>query len=155
MEKKRYIIGLGNYSRNDDGVGLRIIEHIVDHNLDNNFEAVEVGNDGLKALIYFEENTEMILFVDCAMINMKPGEFRIFSPDEVNTRKITANISTHEGDIMKLINLAKDIASPIPSIRIMAIQPESLGMDMKLSETLTAKMDEYVRAAIEEITQSE
>lgn len=155
MEKKRYIIGLGNYSKNDDGIGLRIIEHIVDHNLDKSFEAVEVGNDGLKALIYFQKDTEMILFVDCAMINMEPGEFRIFSPDEVNTRKITANISTHEGDIMKLIKLAEDIETPIPTIRIMAIQPESLEMDMRLSKTLADKMDEYVRSAVEEITKSE
>lgn len=143
---------MGNYAKNDDGIGLRIIEHIIDNNLDDGFKAIEAANDGIKALTFFTEETEEILFVDCALIDKQPGEFLIFSPEDVETKKITGTISTHEGDIIKLFQLAEETGCHIPKISILAIQPESLGMGMTLSEALETRLGSYVHAAIGEIT---
>jgi hydrogenase maturation protease len=147
---KRYLIGLGNYAKDDDGVGLRIIEQVLDQNLDDGFEAIEAGNNGLSILTYFADDTERIVLVDCALMGKEPGEWLIFGPEDVATQKTTANISTHEGDILKLIELAKSLDYPLPEIRIMAIEPESLGMEMTLSATLAKRFDEYVAAVVAE-----
>lgn len=150
-EHNRYIVGLGNYAKNDDGIGLRIVEHIVDNDLDDGFAAVELGNDGMHILNYFNEDTKKILIVDCALIDKQPGEFLIFAYDDVATKKQVGNISTHEGDIMKLVALGQELDYPIPEIRILAIQPDSLEMDMTLSECLTKNFQTYIDAAIKEI----
>lgn len=150
-EKKRYIIGLGNYSKNDDSIGLRIVEHIVDNNLDTDFQAIEVGNDGMRLLNYFAPETEKILVLDCALMDKKPGDYVLFNPDEVSSRKQAGKISTHEGDILKIIDLAKQLDYPVPLIRCLAIEPKSLEMDMTLSGILQKKIEEYVQIAIEEI----
>lgn len=147
----RIIFGLGNYAKNDDGIGLRIVEYIVDNDLDDGFAAIELGNDGMHILNYFNEDTEKILIVDCALLDKKPGEFLIFSYDDVATKKQVGNISTHEGDIMKLVSLGQELDYHIPEIRILAIQPDSLDMDMTLSECLTNQLKTYVDAAIDEI----
>lgn len=152
MEKnKKYIIGLGNYSKNDDGIGLRIVEYIVENNLQDGFEAFEVGNDGISLITFFNESTEKVLIVDCALMGKNPGEYLIFPYDSITTKKEVGNISTHEGDIIKLVELAIQLDHPIPEIIILAIEPESLEMDMTLSECLQNKFDEYVKAAIEAI----
>lgn len=150
-EHNRIIFGLGNYAKDDDGIGLRIVEHIVDNDLDDGFAAIELGNDGLHILNYFNEDVEKILIVDCALLDKEPGEYMIFDFEDVETKKQVGNISTHEGDIMKLVALGKELDSQIPKIRIMAIQPDSLEMDMTLSECLESKLETYVNAAIEEI----
>ena len=150
-EKKRYIVGLGNYAKDDDGIGLRIVEHIIDNDLDDGFEAIEVANDGMRLLNYFTEDTEKILITDCALLGKKPGEFMIFSYDDIGTKKDVGNISTHEGDIIKLVELAKQLDCPIPELRIMGIEPDSLEMDMTLSQCLTNNFQTYIDAAIEEI----
>jgi len=149
---EKYIIGLGNYARNDDGIGLRIVETIMDNNLDVGFNAIELGNDGMGLLTFFNEETEKVLIVDCALIDKAPGEYMIFSPDDVETQKVVGNVSTHEGDILKLIALGKELDYFIPEIMVMAIQPDSLDMEMKLSECLSSKLDSYIQAAIKEIT---
>ncbi len=77
--------------------------------------------------------------------------FVLFSPEDVDTRKITGTISTHEGDILKLIEFGKSLGYPIPTIRILAIEPASLDMNMALSSTLEAQFSTYVEAAITEI----
>lgn len=150
-EHNRIIFGLGNYAKNDDGIGLRIVEYIVDNDLDEGFAAIELGNDGMHILNYFNEDTKKILIVDCALIDKKPGEFMVFSFDDIETKKQVGNISTHEGDIVKLVELGKEINSHIPEIQILAIQPDSLEMEMTLSECLESKLVTYVNVAIEEI----
>jgi hydrogenase maturation protease len=151
----KYLIGFGNYARQDDGIGLRVVEHIVDNGLDEGFQAIEAGNDGLSVLPYFADDTGKILIVDCGLMGLKPGECRIFDVNEVISRKETTGISTHEGDVVKLVALAEKLGCPVPPLRIMAIQPESMEMDSTLSDTLAAKFDQYIEMAIAEITESE
>jgi hydrogenase maturation protease len=147
----RYVLGLGNYAMGDDSIGLRVIEHIADANLESGFEAVEIGNNGMQVLTYFEEETERIVVVDAADFGGTPGEWTAFSPEDVETHKVVGNISTHEGDILKLIELARKIEQPIPPIRIIAIQPKSMAMDDSLSPELEANFDTYVKAVLTEI----
>lgn len=148
---KRYILGCGNYTKNDDGIGIRIIEYIVENRLDNGFEAVEIGNDGMRLLTYFSEDTGKILIVDCALMGKPPGEYEIISPDNISSVKMLENISTHEGDILTLIELGKKLEYPIPEIKILAIQPENMEMEMSLSDRLKNQLSEYTKAAIREI----
>ncbi len=148
---EKYMIGLGNYAKNDDGIGLRIVEYIIDNNLDTNFEALEAGNDGMRVVTMFNENIKKMLVIDCALMEKKPGEYEIFTPDDVSTKKVTGNVSTHEGDILKLIALGEQLNYHIPEITILAIEPDSLDMDMTLSKTLESNFQEYVKIAIKEI----
>ncbi|MDP6470361.1 MAG: hydrogenase maturation protease [Pseudomonadales bacterium] len=147
----RYLLGLGNYAMGDDSVGLRIVEHIAEQGLEDGFEAIEVGNNGMLVLTYFREDTELILVVDAVQFGGEPGEFTVFAPDDVETHKVTSGISTHEGDILKLIELAKQIDQPIPPIKILAIQPASMGADEGLSPGLDTNFQEYVLAALHEM----
>ncbi len=147
----KYLLGLGNYAMGDDSVGLRIVEHIAEQGLDEGFEAVEVGNNGMLVLTYFQEETELLLVVDAVQFGGEPGDFTVFSPDEVDTQKVTGGISTHEGDILKLIELAKQIDQPIPPIKILAIQPASMDVDQGLSPELEMKFQGYVMAALHEM----
>lgn len=142
---------MGNYSREDDGIGLHITEYISDNGLDDGFEVIEVANDGMKVLTFFTEDTEKMLVVDCALMDREPGDYALFGVDEVDTRKVTGKISTHEGDILKLIALAKECGYPVPEIRILAIEPGSLGMTMDLSDSLQKRLAEYVDIAVKEI----
>lgn len=148
----RYVLGLGNYAMGDDSIGLRIIEHIAEHNLESGFEAVEIANNGMQLLTYFEPETERIVVVDSANFGGAPGEWICFSPDEVDSHKVVGNISTHEGDVLKLIALARKIDQPIPPIRIVAIQPKSMEMDESLSPELEEKFSDYVQAVLNEVS---
>jgi hydrogenase maturation protease len=150
----RYVLGLGNYAMGDDSIGLRIVEHLEDNDLTNGFEAVEIGNNGLNVLTYFEDETERIVVVDAADFGATPGEWTCFSPDEVESHKVVGNISTHEGDILKLIELARQIDQPIPPIRVVAIQPANMSMADDLSPELESNFTQYVDAVLQEIAAS-
>ncbi|MBF0315548.1 MAG: hydrogenase maturation protease [Oligoflexia bacterium] len=152
----KYLIGIGNYSMYDDSVGLRLIEHIHTHHLENDskFRAIEIGGNLLNLLTYFNEETDAILFVDAGRIEgLSPGEYLLFTPNEVDTTKELKNISTHEGDLMKVIELARTTGYKIPEIRVMGIAPLEVKNGIGLSPLLTAHLHHYARTAIDAIVQ--
>jgi len=147
----KFVVGMGNYAKNDDGIGLRVVEKIVDEGLDEGFEALEAGNDPTRLLACLRDGVERVLIVDCAVMGLDPGEHRVFSLEEVTSKKEIGRGSTHDGDVVKFVELASEMGHAFPKIDFFAIEPESLEMDMSLSETLERKLPEYVRAVIEEI----
>ena len=147
----KYLIGMGNYARRDDGVGLRVVEYIVDNNLDTGFTAIEAANDGLSVLAYFTDDTELILIVDCALIDREPGEYLVFDVADVDSKKLAGGVSTHEGDILKIVGMARELGYPIPVVKVLGIQPDSMEMEMGLSPTLEGRLQDYVKQAISEM----
>jgi len=147
----RCLIGLGNYLAGDDGVGVHVVEYIVASGLDRGFTAVDLATNALNIVSYLAPDTEAVLVVDAAYLGLEPGEFRIFSPDEVETQKELAGFSTHEGDPLKVLQLARSAGYTIPAFAVMGIEPSGVEHGSALSERLGERLPEYAAAAIEHL----
>jgi hydrogenase maturation protease len=147
----RYIIGIGNYSMADDGIGLRIVEHISQHGLNRGFESIDIADDGMRLLLYLKEETERIVLIDAVDLGLPPGEFRLFKPEDVESTKDMKRLTTHEGDIVRVIEFARGLGYPIPPITILGIQPGSMEPSTELSPALQKRFDTYLQVALEEI----
>jgi hydrogenase maturation protease len=144
----RYLIGIGTYTAFDDSIGLRVAEAIADEELDRGFRVVELGGNLLDLAHYLERDTEAVLIVDAARMGHEPGEWAYFTPDEVATRKDLSGLSTHEGDLMKVLDFAAAAGKPIASVTIMGIEPAEVRDEVGLSPVLAARFLEYVQAAV-------
>jgi len=147
----RYIIGIGNYSMADDGIGLRIVEHIAENRLDRGFEAIDIADDGTRLLFYLNKDTEKIVLIDAVDLGLPPGEHRLFNPDDVESIKGLKRQTTHESDILEILRFARILGYPIPPIIILGIQPGSLESEMVLSPAVQKKFSTYLRVALEEV----
>ena len=81
-------------------------------------------------------------------MGLEPGDFAFFTPDQVASVKGSAGFSTHEGDLLKVLELAGAMGEPLPPISIMGIEPAELADVPGLSDTLEARFGEYVAAAV-------
>jgi len=147
----RYIIGIGNYSMADDGIGLRIVEHIAENGLDRGFGAIDIADDGTRLLFYLNEDTEKIVLIDAVDLGIPPGEHRLFKPDDVESTKDMRRLTTHESDILAILKFAKSLGYRLPPITILGIQPGDLSPGMDLSTTLQERFSTYLRVALEEV----
>ena len=144
----RYLIGVGNYTAFDDSVGLRLIEHIAEHGLDKGFRAIDLSGNTVNLLNYLEKGTEHILIVDSAKMGRQAGEYEFFRPEDVETKKELSGLSTHEGDLLKVLEFARELKYHIPPITFMGIEPETIKNEMGLSGALQSRLVEYAEAAI-------
>jgi hydrogenase maturation protease len=143
----RYLIGIGNYYGLDDSIGLRIAETIGERGLDRGFRAVDMGGNLLDLVHYLGPETEQVLIVDAAQMGEPPGTWRIFAPDDVVTRKSTGGLSTHEGDLMKVLEFAASLGGPLTPVTVLGIEPARLADEPGLSDELETRFEEYVEIA--------
>lgn len=136
----------------DDAVGPRVIEHVVATGLDRGFAAVDLSTDALSLVAYLSDETEGVLVVDAARLGLASGEFRIFTPDEAETQKELSGLSTHEGDVLRVLEMATFAGFPVPPIAIMGIEPCDMEGGTELSGLLAARVPAYAAAAIEYLT---
>ena len=147
----RYLVGVGNYMAGDDAVGPRVVEHVTVSGLDRDFEAVDLSTDALRLVAYLNAETEAVLVIDAAQLGLPPGDYRFFSPDEVETQKELSGLTTHEGDVLKVLELARDAGYAIPPVAIMGIEPYDMESGIDLSERLDERVPAYAAAAIEHL----
>ena len=144
----RYLVGFGNYTSYDDSIGPRIVEYIAERGLEQGFQALDLSTNSLNLVSYLKADTEAILIVDGARMGMAPGQVRFFTPEEVESRKEPGRLSTHEGDVLKVLELARAMGYPTPPIAIMGIEPERVTSEIGLSKTLEEQLPAYAAAAI-------
>jgi hydrogenase maturation protease len=144
----RYLVGIGNYYGFDDSIGLRVAEAIGERGLDREFRAVDLGGNLLDLAHYLGAEVEQVLIVDSARMGSAPGEFAFFTPDDVTSRKCTEGFSTHEGDLLKVLEFAASVGGPLAPVTIMGIEPAQVSNEPGLSTQLAERFDEYVDAAV-------
>lgn len=142
----KFLIGMGSHTMSDDAIGLRVAEALSSLN----FEGVEigdVGHDALRLIDYFRDKNDEILIVDCVEFGGKPGDYIFFEPAQVESKKAASRLTTHEGDALKAIQMARELGYHLPKIKIMGIQPATMTPGLEISPELAKRFDEYVSVA--------
>jgi hydrogenase maturation protease len=144
----RYLVGIGTYYGRDDSIGLKVAEAIAERGLDHDFTAIDLGGNLLDLVHYLGEDTGAVLVVDAARMGRAAGEWAFFAPEDVATCKSSAGMSTHEGDLLKVLEFASALGGPLPPVTILGIEPAELGEGPGLSGVLAGRFDEYLDAAV-------
>jgi hydrogenase maturation protease len=139
----------------DDGIGPRVADAAASRARALGFETVVIGHDTIGLLSYFDEATSRILFVDCVRMGRAPGDWLVFSPEDVESRKPLGRMTTHEGDILRIVEMARQLGGPMPWVTILGIEPASVEPGLDLSTGLGLRLEEYVQAALAEMQRPE
>jgi hydrogenase maturation protease len=147
----RYLIGIGNETMTDDGIGPRVADAAAPRARALGFETVVIGHDTLGLLSYFDEAASRILFVDCVRMGRTPGDWRLFAPEDVATQKVLGRMTTHEGDVLRIVEMARQLGTAMPRVTILGIEPARVEPGLDLSAALEQRLEEYVQAALAEM----
>lgn len=154
-QKKTVVLGLGNPIMSDEGVGPAIVQGFMDKAEDyTDIEFVDVGTGGF-SLLYHLEGADRVVFVDCAKMGDAPGTIRRFTCDQVQTVKRLAHFSLHEGDLLTLIDKAKQLSQCPDDIVIFGIEPQLIDFGLSLTDALSGQMDHYLSVIDKELKKSQ
>lgn len=153
--KETIVIGLGNPLMADEGIGTVLADELAKLATAGKLPGEQVeyldGGCGGMYLLHSIAERKKVILIDCALMDTEPGAIVRFTPDDVKTVKKMAHLSLHEVDILKVIELAKEINQCPDEIVIFGIEPVSITPQMHLNETLQKRIPEYLNVITEEL----
>ena len=153
--KPTIVIGLGNPLMADEGVGTVLVDELAKLALAGKLPADTIeyldGGCGGMYLLHSVAEREKVIFIDCTLMGAEPGTIRRFTPDDVKSVKQMAHLSLHEVDILKVIELARQIGQCPDEIVIFGVEPVKIEPQMHLNDAIAAKIPDYIAAIETEI----
>jgi len=151
MRRSTVVLGLGNPLMADEGIGVCLVERLAESSADYpGVEFLDAGTGGLSVLHHLEGRRKAI-FIDCAYMGAEPAAIRRFTPDEVRGTKVLAHQSLHEADLLRIIDMARQLGQAPEEIVIFGIQPERIEPALGLSPALKGRIDEYLAVVMREL----
>lgn len=150
--KKIGIIGIGNPLRSDDGIGIFLLEKLMQQKnlLPKEIEYIDGGTGGMN-LLHILAGFETVLIIDAMQFNAAPGEYRLFTANEIITEKNTFFFSTHENQLPQVIQMSKNLGEIPKQFFIFGVQPKDTSFKKNLTDELQNKTSFLLDALKKEI----
>jgi len=134
LETKFLIVGLGNILRADDAVGLILARRLKKKTKFSIFDVETAFENYLEKII--QKKPKTLFIIDAIDFGGKPGEVKLFSPEELNTLNLGF---THNPSLNLGINYLQNKLKI--NIIILAIQPKSIAFKRGLSNKIKKTVD--------------
>ncbi len=130
----------------DDAIGPLLLQNLQSSKLFDDRVSFFDGGTGGMALVHDLAKLDTALIVDAGDFGGNPGEFRIFSPDQLISVKTLSGFSVHEWDLIKSIEISRIMEELPESLYIMVIQPQIIACQSNLSKILVSQIPVYKNA---------
>jgi len=144
--KKKLVIGIGNLLQTDDGVGVHIINQILDSDriVPDDTEFFDGGTSGYD-LIPIMQGREWIIVIDALKYNDEPGSMYYFEAEKLSKTK--ESFSQHDFGVKQLLDMLR-LMGENPKVEIFGIVPEDIET---FDIGLTPKVKASIPKAVEKI----
>jgi hydrogenase maturation protease len=151
VEKKIIILGVGNILYSDDGIGIKVIERIMDeYEFPENVTPVDGGILGINLLGIMSLATHLII-VDSVYNKGNPGDLHRLIGDQIPQR-IMAKTSLHQVDVLEALTLCFALPNGIPETVIVGVEPEDIAtLNPELTKTVEAQIDPLIEMTLKEV----
>ncbi|MBN1504567.1 MAG: hydrogenase maturation protease [Candidatus Eisenbacteria bacterium] len=137
------ILGIGNLLLKDEGVGIHFIRMLKGKTLPSGVEAIDGGTRGLDLLLLMEGH-KLVVIVDCARMGEPPGTVRVFEPKDIVPDR-NRGFSVHGLNLASALEFGARFGK-LPEIFIVGVEPESIEVEIGLSEAVRQALPEIERA---------
>ena len=155
MRRPIVVLGLGNLLMGDEGVGVVLVQEFMQAAADYpSVDFVDAGTGGLVILHQIDGRTKAVL-VDCALMGEAPGTIRRFTPDQVASIKPLSGLSMHEGDVVRIMEMARSMGQCPGEVVFLGIEPQAVVPGQTFSGPVRQGWPEYKRQIAAELISSE
>ena len=112
------------------------------------FRAVDLGGNLLDLVHYLDAGPSRCSSSTQRGWDSSRASSRSSRPSRWRSHKTLAGVSTHEGDLLKVLEFAAAMGGELPPITILGIEPAELRDEPGLSGELESRFDDYVAAVL-------
>ena len=147
---KVVVLGVGNTLLEDEGIGVRAVEELLQrYVVPPEVQVIDGGTAGMELLESLEDVDKLII-VDCVRVGQPPATIIRRVDDEV-PNFFRMKISPHQigiSDVLAALTLRERFPK---HLALIGIQPKSLECGIELTPEIAALLPEVVRMTVEEL----
>ena len=143
------VLGIGNILLRDEGVGVRVIEHMQEIRLPDNVELVDGGTGGADLLEVLAERQKVIV-VDAVQADCDPGVVIRFTEEDL-VRSDQASMSLHEIGLAESLIMTRQLNCAPKEVVIFGIKPKNTECGLELSKEVMASVPKVIELILSEI----
>ncbi len=142
------VVGIGNLLLQDEGVGVHAVKRLHDAAPRHGVTYVDGGTDPWAAFARVAE-CEVVLVLDAVLGGHEPGSVYTMSLQEVESAD--AVLSLHGVTMFHLLQYEALVGNRFAEVRVVGMEPESVGPGIGLSDRCAQRMPEFLDAVVSEI----
>jgi hydrogenase maturation protease len=151
MRKEIALIGLGNTLFGDEGVGIYALRELEKICHFPHIECIDGHTLGF-GLLHVCEGRRKIIVIDGGICGVKPGCFRRFRKEDIESRKDLRGFSLHEFDLFMLLEIADEMGMfSHTDVVIYCMEIEYMGASDSLSTTVKKGLPLLIKAVYDEV----
>jgi hydrogenase maturation protease len=151
-QKKTVVLGVGNVLLTDEGVGVHVINKMMEMGFPPEVEIVEGGVDGLR-LMGVVVGIDRLVVIDAVKGGGSPGSIYRFGPEDLVSHMDTSKMSVHQIGILEVIRLS-GLVGKAPETTIIGVEPKSVEMGMELTPEIQSKVPRIIDLVLDELKAS-
>ena len=146
------VLGVGNLLLSDEGIGVHVVNKLMEMALPPEVEVTEGGIDGL-GLMNVVVRADRLIVIDAVKGGGPPGSIYRFGIEDLTTAPHVYKMSVHEIGILEVIRLS-GLVGQTPKTTVIGVEPKSLEMGMELSPEIQAKVPRIIELVLDELKPS-
>ncbi len=145
------VLGLGNILLGDEGVGVRVVERLLEqYEFPEGVRVMDGGTLGLDLLPYLEEASQLLV-VDAVQARKAPGTLVRMAGDEIPVFLDVSKVSPHQEGLQDLLAVATLKGYLPDEVVFWGAQIEALGVGLELSSAVAAQVDALIEKVLAEL----
>ena len=142
------ILGLGNILIQDEGIGVRVVEHLKrEYEFPEKVEVLDGGTAGMALYEHIVDRTHVIV-VDAVKTGREPGALVKLENEEVPAF-FRNKVSPHQMALSDILAALKVGGEQLPEMVVVGIEPVTLETGLEMSETVLSKLDTLVKQTLD------
>ncbi|MBJ6727848.1 HyaD/HybD family hydrogenase maturation endopeptidase [Geomesophilobacter sediminis] len=147
---KILVLGIGNLVMSDDGVGVRVVQHLQQTcRFPDEVTLLDGGTLGLDLLPQIGA-AEKLLVVDAVETGAAPGTLVRLYGEEIPLA-LETKVSPHQMGLKDLLTVASLVGEAPEEMVLLGVQPESIEMSMELTPAVAAQVEPLANQVLQEL----
>ena len=147
------VLGLGNILLRDEGVGVRVVERLLEqYDFPEGVRVMDGGTLGLDLLPFLEEASRLLV-IDAVQARKPPGTLVRLVGDEIPIFLDASKVSPHQEGLQDLLAVAVLKGYLPDEVVFWGAQITSLGVGLDLSEAVAEQVDALAEKVLAELAQ--
>ena len=151
--KETLVLGLGNILLRDEGVGVRVVEHLLAHyEFPEGVRVLDGGTLGLDLLPLLEKASRLLV-IDAVQARKEPGTLVRLTRDEIPTFLDASKVSPHQEGLQDLLAVALLKGYLPEEVVFWGAQIGTMGVGLDLSPPVAAQVEALGEKVLTELRQ--